>query len=179
MTPAYEDDELPLPLLRRSQPKSPAQPAGETLPRRDSREGRTGDRLRPATAGALAGLAAGAAGLGLVHAAHLMPISRSAAHLTAALGLAPDAALPAAYVAAALGGAMLGAGFATLTRHLRRFVPLTAWAVVFFSSLALLGLALSAAYGRGAGVAMAPAILVASVAYALIVSLQLPLRKRS
>jgi hypothetical protein len=179
MTPTYEDDELPLPLLRRSQPKSAGRLASETVPRRDYREGRTRDRLRPGTAGALAGLAAGCAALGVIHAVHLMPISRSAARLAAALGLAPDAALPGAYVAAAAGGALLGAGFATLTRHLRRFVPLTAWAVVFFACLALLGLALSAAYGRGAGVTMAPAILLASVAYALVVSLQLPLRKRS
>jgi hypothetical protein len=52
------------------------------------------------------------------------------------------------------------------------------WALVFFVSLTMLLLAASSAYGHGAGVTMAPAILLASAAYAIVVSFQLPLRRR-
>lgn len=179
MTRAYEDEELPLPLLRRSS-ASPRSGAEDDMPlRRDYRDGRSADRLRPGTAGALMGLLAGAAGLGVVHAMHLAPIGQGMARLAAGLGLPPDAAVPVAYLAAALAGAVVGAGFAGVTRHLRRFVPLVVWALIFFVSLTMLVLAVSAAYGRGLGVSMAPAILLASAAYALVVSFQLPLRKRS
>jgi hypothetical protein len=49
---------------------------------------------------------------------------------------------------------------------------------VFFVSLTMLLLAASSAYGHGFGVSLAPAILLASVAYAFLVSFQLPLRRR-
>ena len=182
MTSAYDDEEMPLPLLRRSVAKEPSEaeddiPAG--LPR-DYRDAKVGDRFRPASAGALAGLVAGAGGLGVVHALHLTPISNGIVSLAARLGLAPDAALPVAYLAAALGGAIVGAGVASVTKNLRRsFAALIVWAEVFFVSLTMLLLALSSAYGRGLGVSMAPAILLASAAYALVVSFQLPLRRRA
>lgn len=179
MAQVYEEDELPLPLLHRSVPKTAAERGDSTLVRRDYREARTRDRLSPATAGIGMGLLAGAAGLGVVHAMHLMPIAQGIARLGVRLEVPPDAALPLAYVAAAVGGAIVGAAFASVTRHLRRFVPLVIWALVFFVSLTMLALAASASYGRGLGVSMAPAILLASAAYALVVSLQLPLRKRS
>jgi len=98
--------------------------------------------------------------------------------LAARLDVPTDAAFPLAYLAAAAGGAMLGAGFAWVTRHLRRFVPLLIWAVVFFVSLTMLALALSSTYGHGLGVALAPAILAASGVFACIASFQLPLRLR-
>ena len=128
----------------------------------------------------LMGVLAGAAGLGVVHARHLEAISHGIARLAARYGLPPDAASPVAYLAAALGGAVIGAGFASVTKHLRRsFAALLLWALVFFVSLTMLGLALSSAYGHGLGVSMAPAILLASVAYAFVVSFQLPLRRRA
>jgi hypothetical protein len=73
----------------------------------------------------------------------------------------------------------VGGCFASVTRYLRRWFPLVVWALVFFVSLTMLVLAVSAAYGHGLGVSMAPAILLASAAYAVIVSFQLPLRRRS
>jgi hypothetical protein len=125
------------------------------------------------------GLLGGAAGLGVVHALHPTPISQGIMRLAASFGLPPDAATPLAYVAAALAGAIVGAGFASVTQHLRRsFAALLVWALVFFVSLTMLVLAVSSAYGRGLGVSMAPAILLASAAYAFIVSFQLPLRRR-
>jgi hypothetical protein len=162
MTRAYDEEELPLPLLQpraRRRASTVATEAEEDMAsRRDYRDLRHTDRTRPATAGALMGLLGGAAGLGVVHALHLTSISQGIARHAASLGLPPDAATPLAYVAAALGGAVVGA--------------------VFFVSLTMLVLAISSAYGRGLGVSMAPAILLASAAYAFIVSFQLPLRRR-
>jgi len=178
MNRAYEDEELPLPLLNRSRATARIEAEEDIAPLRGSSESRSGDRLRPATAGLLMGLLAGAAGLGVVHALHPTRIGSGIARLAATWTLPPDAAIPAAYLAAALGGAIVGIGFASVTRHLRRLVPLLVWAEVFFVSLTMLVLAISSAYGRGLGVSMAPAILAASAAYAFVVSFQLPLRKR-
>jgi hypothetical protein len=183
MTRAYDEEELPLPLLQpraRRRASTVATEAEEDMAsRRDYRDLRHTDRTRPATAGALMGLLGGAAGLGVVHALHLTSISQGIARHAASLGLPPDAATPLAYVAAALGGAVVGAVFASVTQHLRRsFMALLVWALVFFVSLTMLVLAISSAYGRGLGVSMAPAILLASAAYAFIVSFQLPLRRR-
>jgi hypothetical protein len=136
--------------------------------------------MRPGTAGALMGFVAGAAGLGVVHAMHLPRISAGISRIATAWGLPPDAAVPLAYLAIALGGALIGAAFASMTKHLRRsFAALVVWALVFFVSLTMLVLAASSAYGHGLGVSMAPAILLASAAYAFVVSFQLPLRRRS
>jgi hypothetical protein len=188
MTRAYEDEELPLPLLqsrarRSSAPRARvAIEAEEDMPlRRDYRDrSRRADRLRPGTAGAIAGALAGAAGLGVVQAIHLTRISEGIARIAATYGVPPDAATPLAYVAAGIGGAVLGAGFASVTRHLRRsYAAVFIWALVFFVSLTMLVLAISSAYGRGLGVSIAPSILLASVAYAFVVSFQLPLRRRS
>jgi hypothetical protein len=136
--------------------------------------------MRPGSAGAITGLVAGAAGLGVVHAMNLLAISQGVARTGENLGLPPDASMPLTYLAAAAFGALIGAGFASVTQNLRRsFVAMLVWALVFFVSLTMLALALSSAYGRGIGVSMAPAILLASAIYAVIVSFQLPLRRRA
>jgi hypothetical protein len=184
MNRAYEDEEMPLPLLQsRALPERRMAriEAEDDMPlRRDYRTARPADRMRPGPAGALAGLVAGAAGLGVVHAMHLPRISAGIARLGERLALPADAAVPLAYLAAAVGGALVGAAFASVTRHLRRsFAALVVWALVFFVSLTMLVLAASAAYGHGLGVSMAPAILLASSVYAFVVSFQLPLRRRS
>ena len=184
MTRAYDDEEMPLPLLQSR--ALPARRRGrieaeDDMPlRRDYRAERTADRMRPGPAGALMGFLGGAAALGVVHAMHVSRISAGISRIAAAWGLPPDAAVPLAYLAVAVGGALVGAVFATLTKHLRRsFVALIVWALVFFVSLTMLVLAVSAAYGHGLGVSMAPAILLASAAYAVVASFQLPLRRRS
>jgi hypothetical protein len=137
------------------------------------------DRMRPAPAGLLAGLLAGPAGLAVVHGLHATTLVTGTERLARLWAVAPEAALPLAYLAAAVAGGLLGAGFATVTRHLRRSVPLLLWALVFFTSLTMLVLAISATYGRGLGVPMAPAILFASAVFGMVASLQLPFRRRS
>lgn len=179
MQSALEDEELPLPLLRRSVQRATIV-AEEDIPlRRGFLPSERGDRLGPATAGAFVGLVAGAAGLGVVHAMHLGRIGAGTARTALAWGIPEDAALPIAYVAAALGGAVIGAGFAAVTQHLRRLVPLLVWAVVFFVSLTMLLLAGASTYGHALDLSMAPAILAASGVFALVVAFQLPLRRRS
>jgi hypothetical protein len=184
MNRAYKDEEMPLPLLQsRALParRRVRIEAEDDIPvRRDYRARKPADRMQPGTAGALTGLVAGAAGLGVVHAMHLPRISAGIARLGDRLALPADAAVPLAYLAAALGGALVGAAFASVTRHLRRsFTALVVWALVFFVSLTMLILAISSVYGHGLGVSMAPAILLASAAYGFIVSFQLPLRRRA
>jgi hypothetical protein len=179
MSSTYDDEDIPLALVRRAPALSPLETESLTEVRSDYRTSVERDRMRPASAGALTGLVAGAAGLGVVQGLHAGAIGLGITRLGAALALPPDAAVPLAYLGAGLAGALIGAGFASMTRHLRRFVPLLAWALVFFTSLALLLLALSSTYGHGLGVSMAPAILVASAAFAILASLELPLRRRS
>jgi hypothetical protein len=178
MTHAYEEEEMPLPLLRRAAPKAATEAEDDILLRRDYRATR-GDRLQPVTAGAITGTLAGAAALGVVHALHPSILMEGIARLGAAWLVPSDATVPLAYAAAGLGGALVGMAFASVTRHLRRsFAALIVWALVFFVSLTMLLLAASSAWGHGFGVALAPAILLASAAYAFIVSFQLPLRRR-
>ena len=109
---------------------------------------------------------------------HADRIGMGILQVAAQVGVPADAAVPLAYLAAAAAGAIIGAGFASVTQHLQRFVPLLIWAVVFFVSLTMLALALSSTYGHGFGVALAPAILAASGVFACVASFQLPLRLR-
>ncbi len=75
-------------------------------------------------------------------------------------------------------GAFIGMGFASVTRHLRRFVPLLVWALVFFTSLTMLVLAGSSAYGRAVGPSVSGPILLASGAFGFVLSFSLPIRRR-
>lgn len=182
----YDDDDMPLPLVRRSS-RAPArarrgaiiEAEEDTSLRKDYRAALSRDRMAPGTAGALMGFLAGAAGLGVVHALHLPTIAQGIARISSSYGIPTDASVPLAYLAAGIGGAAIGALFASVTQHLRRrYIALLVWALVFFVSLTTLVLAISAAYGRGIGVWMAPSIILASVAYAFVWSLQLLLRRR-
>lgn len=177
----YDHEEIPLPLVRRIEPRADerSQEADDSATEdlADLVEHR--DRMRPGPAGAVAGLFAGAAALGVVHA--LAPLALMAPVRAAAgeWGVSPEVSFAVAYVTASAIGAIVGACFASVTRYLRRWIPLVVWALVFFVSLTLLLLALSSAYGRGDGVPFAPAILLASAAYGLVVSFSLPLRRRA
>jgi hypothetical protein len=180
MPSTYDDEEMPLPLVRRSTRPVAIEAEEDISLRRDYRHGVSNDRMSPKAAGALMGFLAGAAGLAVVHALHLPAISAGIARVSSSWGVPPDASTPLAYLAAGASGAVVGAMFASVTKNLRRrYLALLVWALVFFVSLTMLVLAISSAYGRGTGVAMAPAILLASAAYALVWSFQLPLRRRS
>jgi hypothetical protein len=166
MPALLEDDEIPLPLVRRradSEELDTTDEADEPLPM---------DRMGIGTSGGLAGFFAGAAGLAVVHAmlplAVLGPVHNAARQWV----VDPMVSLGVAYVTASAIGSLIGACFAGVTRYLRRWFPLVIWALVFFVSLTLLVLALAKRP------ALAPAVLAASAAYAFVVSFSLPLRKR-
>jgi hypothetical protein len=131
------------------------------------------DRFAPPVAGGMMGFLAGLISLGIVH--YGIPEIVDGEISRAAKAWATDDATSTAiaYVTAASWGAILGGCFATVTRYLRRFLPLLFWAVVVFSSLALL--ALSAAQRPSEG--LTTALLVAAAAYAVVVTFALPLRK--
>lgn len=132
--------------------------------------------MSPSAAGGISGIFAGGAALGVVHAMAPNAIAASVLATAQARGVDETVAFGVAYATAAALGAFVGAAFASVTKYLRRFVPLLVWAVIFFVSLTLLLLAVSRTYGGGLGIGHTPAILTASVAYALVVSLALPLR---
>lgn len=167
----YEDEEIPLALVRRS----PRREAPATHREADEHPLAPRDRMGVGTSGGIAGLFAGAAALGVVHL--LMPSTLNAPVLRASAlwAVEPVVGLVVAYVTASAIGALVGACFAAVTRYLRRWLPLVIWSLVFFLSLTLLVLALALAKTP----ALAPAILAASAVYAFIVSFSLPLRKRS
>lgn len=177
MNRTLDDEDLALPLLRRSARRREIGAEEDTLPVRHSLQ--LTDRFAPSSAGALAGALAGLASLGVVQAMHAERIGAGALRVATTYGIPADAALPLAYVAAAVGGAIVGAGFASVTQHLRRLVPLLVWAEIFFVSLTMLALAASITYAHGYGASMAPAILAASAVYAFLASFQLKLRVRS
>lgn len=194
MPPLYDDEEMPLPLTRRSSrtrryeaerdhdfaadaaPESLRAARAHELPRGRALE--VYDRMRPAMAGGLMGFLAGGIGLGVVHAMERARLEHGFAQAAAQWAVAPEVAMAVGYGTAAAAGALVGACFATVTRHLRRFVPLVIWALVFFVSLTMLVLAVSRSYGNAAAATMAPAVLAASAAYALVAAFQLPLRRR-
>lgn len=165
----YEDDEIPLALVRRS----PRREAQVTHDEADEPPFAPSDRMGVGTSGGLAGFFAGAAALGVVHG--LMPWAINAPVLRAGSvwGVEPIVSLVIAYVTAAAVGALVGSCFAAVTKYLRRWFPLLIWSLVFFLSLTLLVLALAKRPQ------LAPAVLAASAAYAFIVTFALPLRKRA
>jgi uncharacterized membrane protein YbjE (DUF340 family) len=161
------EDEMPFPLLVQRRTSGPM-PATHDVRR---------DRLSPAAAGALSGVPAGAAALGVVHAMHRQVFAHHVFRLEHLLALQHEFAVSVAYTLAVLSGAAFGALLASVTKHLQRFVPLLLWEVVFLGSLTLVAVVAATKVGR-VGVPMAPAFLLASAAYALIVTFQLPLRRR-
>ena len=177
MSRTIDDEDLALPLLRRSV-RRPGIEAEDNIPR-VRHELQLTDRFAPSSAGALAGLFAGAASLGVVQAMHPERIAEGALRMASTYGIPADAALPLAYLAAGVGGAIIGAAFGSVTQHLRRLVPLLVWAEIFFVSLTMLALAASVTYVHGFGASMAPSILAASAVYGFVASFQLKLRVRS
>jgi hypothetical protein len=134
--------------------------------------------MRPGSAGALTGIFAGAAALGLVHGLAPGAFSQPIVAVAAARGVDPIVSFVVAYLTAAALGGIIGALFAVVTRYLRRWFPLLLWALVFFGSLTMLLMAVARTYAPTIGLTLAPAILGASALFAFIVSFSLPIRRR-
>lgn len=137
-----------------------------------------GDRTTPEVAGAIAGLLAGAAALGVVHASVPEELSRYVVAVAEERSVDLSMTFGIAYATAAASGALVGALFSIVTRYLRKWWPLLLWSLVFFVSLAVLVVAASSAYGRGVGPLFAEPILKASAVFGFLVSFSLPIRRR-
>jgi hypothetical protein len=167
-----EDDEVPVPLVRRGRSRSEHEDGEDGADEDDLKplglNPADGDRMKPGPAGGLAGVISGAAAFAIVHAISSGPLT-----VAVARGGDPVVGLAIGYALSALAGGLLGLVFGVLTRNLRRWLPLVIWALVFFVSLAMLLLAMfkSAA-------ALAPAALVASAVFAVGLSFSLPIRRR-
>jgi hypothetical protein len=190
MLRSLDDDEIPLALVARRSGRARA--AVRRLDWRDAldeeplRPTRTAevralevrDRLRPSTAGALAGLFAGAGAVYAVHALEPAATTRAAAAVMARVELEPLVALVVVHALGAVMGAAAGASFAVVTRHLRRFVPLLFWALVFFPSLTLLAQVAATLYAPSLTLRL-ETWLGASAVFAFLCAFELPLRRRA
>jgi len=146
------------------------------------------DRLGPTTAGALTGGIGGAAVLAI--AARLVEhrggpdlLARAGAYVAHLLhaSLAGVQLAFAAFVGAAVVGAVGGALFATTTRRLRRFGPLLVWSFVFFPSawIAVHAFVLPRVAPGLRGELPLSVMLLAMLVYVVVVPLALPVRRRA
>lgn len=172
MPSSADEEDIPLPLVRRA-----VRPRAEVGAEDDLRA-TLGDRASPAVAGGVSGLVGGLVALGVVHGLEPASFSRPLIAVAAARDVTLSLVLVVAYVTSAAIGALVGAIFAAVTQHLRRWGPLLAWAIVFFVSLTMLSLAASSVYEPGARAELSGPILAASAAYAVAVSFSLPIRRR-
>ena len=173
MARIYEDEEIPLALVRPSRRREVRVTHDEADELPDERPLAPSDRMGVGTSGGIAGLFAGAAARGVVHWLSPIMLNTSIVRAAGLWGVEPMVSLVIAYATAAAIGALVGACFAAVTKYLRRWFPLAIWSLVFFISLTLLVLALAKKPY------LAPAILAASAAYAFVVSFALPIRKRA
>ena len=134
--------------------------------------------MSPSVAGGITGLLGGLAAFGVVHGLAPGALARPIVAVADARNVELVVSFAIAYATAAAIGSLVGATFSVVTRYLRKWGALMVWALVFFVSLAMLLLAASSAYGRGVSPALSAPILAASAAYALVVALSLPLRRR-
>jgi hypothetical protein len=144
------------------------------------------DRMGPGLAGGLVGLLAGPLAvavfafvlrrMGLQELRGLLALGQLLER-KAALGLHPLAHVA---VLASLAGATFGAVYALMTRHLRRYAPLLVWSLLAFPVFvtAMLAFVIPVVAPRALAAMPFVPLLVAAEAFALAVSLQLPLRKR-
>jgi hypothetical protein len=136
------------------------------------------DRISPSLAGGITGLCGGIAGFAIVQGLRMSTLDGVMQAAAAARGVAPAMAYGVGYLTIAAIGALVGATFAVVTRYLRKWLPLLVWALVFFTSLALLVLAGSSAYGHGPSRELFGPILLASAVFGAAVSFSLPIRRR-
>lgn len=146
------------------------------------------DRLHPATAGLLMGAIGGA---GMLAVASQLVERRGGPDLVGRLGgfvgnvarlgtSDPMTLHVAAFVTVALAGSVIGALYALVTRHLRRYPPLLLWSLVFFGAVCTLVNAFVVPRWAPRLRADLPfsVSIIAAFAFAFVVSLELLVRRR-
>ena len=138
------------------------------------------DRMRPATGGALAGIIGGAMMLATADALIAGDVTLSLGRAITGAAAEREVSLGAAFLFAAVLGAVIGALFAIVTRYLRRFTPVLVWALVFFPAAWTFvhAFVLSRFPNVAHALPYAPMAL-GALAFAFGVSLQVPFRVRA
>lgn len=191
----HEEEEAPLPLVRRTFDEKawhrsyrPARLDADLDAALDEEEEETHarrvrlglyDRFTPASAGGITGFFGGAAALGIVHLLERPWIDAELVRAATQWHVPVEASFAVAYGTLAACGAILGGAFASVTKNLRKFVPLLLWSLVFFSSVAVVVLSTASAYGFGWTPRVAPAVFAATATFAVLAAMSLPLRRRN
>jgi hypothetical protein len=140
------------------------------------------DRMAPWASGLLVGTLGGGLAIGLLGLSGAQMVEGGATLARALFHdrVHSDAAAAAVFALAALSGGVGGAAFAGLTRHLRRFVPLLIFSVVFWLSVVTAAFAFVLSPLVPAFVSQVPygAACIASIPYAVLLSCALPLRQQ-
>ncbi len=176
----YDSEEIPLELARRARKRRGLDEDTDAAEQRRMDElPPVRDRFRAGTSGAIMGFFAGAAALGIFHlmvrATFIALIAKTATHRAVPF----EAALAIAYVSFASAGALIGACFASVTKYLRRWLPLTIWSLVFFGSVAMMAIAASRTWAHGPPDPMMRAIFAATGIFAFLIPFSLTIRKKT
>lgn len=180
MPRVYDEEEIPLELLRRPR-KQRTLEEDSTADDRASMDNvpAFGDRYRSGTSGAIVGFVAGAGALGIFHLMVQAVFVAFVAKTATQRGVPFEAALAIAYLSAGAAGAIVGAMFASVTKYLRRFLPLLIWSVIFFGSVAMMGVAAGRTWAHGPSEPMMRAIFAATGLFAFLMPFSLTIRKRA
>lgn len=176
-----DDEEIALPLVRRStRPRRPTSdmPDDEVDALEERLAHRSPDRLGPGLAGAVTGALGGLAAYATIAALAPALAARASSSLVRLVPELEEAAPIVAFALAAVAGALVGALFASITRHLRRWVPMLTWSLVVFPTIVVALLALQRTYLPRAHFLAPVPLLLASVAFAVVWSLEVRLRVR-
>ena len=145
-----------------------------SLPDREERH----DRFRPATAGLLSGVLGGGVLVAAMEGLQSPLLSWATARWLGQWQGEPWAR-PAAAAGVVLLSALVGAFYASVTRRLRRFVPASLWAIVFFVSSWIGVDAILVAHGAPLARVLPVAPVTAIVAaFAFVLALHIPMRVR-
>lgn len=178
--PFPDDEEIALPLVRRSsRPSRPANAHEDEVDALEERLARRSpDRLGPGIAGALTGALGGLAAYATIVGLSPALAARAAGGIARLVPALAEAAPFVAFATAAAIGALVGALFGAITRHLRRWVPMLTWSLVVFPTIVVALLALQRTYLPRAHFLAPVPLVVASVAFAVVWSLEVRLRVR-
>jgi hypothetical protein len=141
------------------------------------------ERLSPRAAGCLVGFVAGPIALSVARLAAGNVVEGAIAQAAAARDVSIGVSVAIAYVTAASLGALIGAGFAVVTRFLHRWLALALWAMVFFVCAGIVVVTAPLAHtlflhGGSVPVPVSTSVLSGALVFGLCVSFSLPIRRR-
>ena len=178
MRPVYDREEIPLELVRRKRDSEPFVDDEPGSAQARMARSAPADRFRPATSGAIMGTVAGAAALGVLHLMVEAAFVGLVARVSEQRAIPFEAGLAIAYVGAGAAGALIGAFFASVTKYLRRWLPLEIWSLVFFGSVAMVAVAAARTWAHGPADPLMRAVFSATGLFAFLIPFSLTIRKK-